>query len=521
MHWRQALFCAVLYGSLLTFSSCAAPAPPARIPVPQGPAPCRFSLLRTDGDSAAWGEDEVSAYLSARFNLQIDVLRVTLDADRALQALCASESLPDALYLRRDASFLWLIEQGRLLPLDDFLTRSAGYAPSITPQALEMSRVRDHVYALLSGSAASPSGGAGWVLRRDLYESLGSPPLETLADVRAYALLARGSVSSPVLLGAPFDFSQVYAAFGGSRTPALYNLHVALDEKTGRFSFIGEDPAFASAVLYCRALFTEGLLPPNWFVMQKDQICAQLERGDFALFAAQDIVGYPLSALGGASAGTYMVIPPPRAPGAVGTVYTGDYNLLGDYGIALTKGAAQPERIFAYFDFIASAEGQRVTQFGPPGALYQAADADGYPVLLPGAADIDSARRAALGLKTWSLPYMADYASGAARAANRQCAPAVWDLAEQWKAQTLRAHSRNVTDLANIEPTCAGAEQNAVLLCEDLYASFLPRMLCAASDEEALELMAELNRRVRAVGFDFALRHYDWFHRQNLDRAGP
>lgn len=523
MKKRKLMLCWLFVALVLTVTACNAPSAAGGSPTQAAPPALNFSLLLTDGDAvAAWGEDSTSAYLRDRFNLNIEVLHIALEADRALQTLCAADALPDALYLRRDDNFLWLIEQGHLLALDDYLEDYDGYAGNISARALEMSRVRDHVYSLLSGSTDTPSGNGGWVLRSDLHEDLGSPALDTLKDVYEYLLLARGSLPEPMLLGVPFDMSQIYVAHGGERTPYLFGLHVYIDPQTGKFAFIGDDAAFEKSMLYVRKLFTNGLLPSDWFVMQKDQVSAQLESGKFALFAARDVTGTPLFAMQNAKAGAYRVISPPRAQAGddADVIYTGSYNLLGAYGISISKRAQQPERIFQYFDFIASDEGQRLTQFGPPGAIYDGVDEAGYPVLNEAAAGASSAYRMSLGLGNWSYPYMMDYATGASMAANAQYTTSTWDLGAQWRAQMLNAHSLDVTNMANIEPTCAGTERNAILLCEDIYTNYLPRMLCAASDDEALALLDEMNRQVKATGFDFVLSHYDWFHQLNLTQSG-
>lgn len=476
-----------------------------------------FTFLYTEAEpSATWGEDQVSAYLKERFGLQIDIIYVTVDADRAIQSLCASDSLPDVLYLQRDEQFLWLIEQGYLLPLDEYLDQYHGYSGNISRRALELSRVRDHVYSLLSYSTESPSGTGGWVLRKDLYTQLGSPSLNTLEDVYQFALQTRGLVSCPILLGSAFDISQVYVAYGENRNPYLFNQHVYLDPQSQTFRFIGEDPAFAETVLYVRKLFENGLLPPDWFLIQRDQICAQLESGNFAIFASNDITGYPLTALTHAAEGEYTVISPPLASADTSSVYTGTYNLLGSHGISITKSARLPSRIYQYFDFIASDEGQRLTQFGPPGLLYQEINESGYPILTDEAKTISSAQRAELGLGQWAYPYMPDFTNEAFLFANNQCQSNPWSLAAQWRVENLNRHSLNVTDMVNIEPNCPGTERNAILLCEDLSTTYLPRMICASSDAEALALLDEMNRQVKATGYDFVLLHFDWFYSQNL-----
>lgn len=520
MRTRLLRFAAVVL-CLLLCASCAPKADPEKSEPPAVP-PLSFTFLCTQSDTLPeWGSDSVSAYLQNRFHLQIDVTNVTMDADRAIQSLCAADALPDALYLRRNEQFLWLIEQGYLLPLDEYIAEFEGYSSNISPRALELSRVREEIYSLLSHSTELPSGTGGWVLRQDFYEQLGSPPLETLDDVYQFALSARSLASSPILLGPSFDFSQIYVSYGEGRNPYLFQQHVYLDPETQSFRFIGEDPAFAGAVLFVRKLFENGLLPSDWFLLQRDQVCTKLEAGDFVLYASSDITGYALTALQSAECGQYAILSPPRSEAAQASpIYSGTYNLLGTYGISISSSARQPSRIFQFFDFIASDEGQRLTQFGPPGLLYREVNESGFPLLTAEAHDLSPAERTALGLGRWALPYMPDFSQSAFLFVNDQCPSSPWSLAAQWGLEELNHHSLNVTAMANIEPNCPGTERNAILLCDDLYTTYLPRMICAPTDAEALALLDEMNRQVKAAGFDFVLSHFNWFYQQNLSKRG-
>lgn len=483
-------------------------------------APLTFSFLLMQSDPVPeWGSDSVSAYLQERFQLHIDITHVSMDGDRAIQSLCAAGMLPDALYLRRNEQFLWLIEQGHLLPLDRFLSSCDGYISNISSRALELSRVRGSVYSLLSYSTEQPSGTGGWILRKDFYRQLGSPPLETLEDVYSLALSARSLVASPILFGSSFDFSQIYVAYGEGRNPRLFQQHIYLVPGTQSFRFIGEDPAFAESVLFVRRLFENGLLPADWFLLQRDQICAQLESGEFLLYAANDITGYPLNALQSATCGEYIVLSPPRANIAQqDTIYSSAYDLLGTHGISISTSAQEPQRICLFFDFLASDEGQRLVQFGPPGLLYHGVNDAGYPLLTEEAQTLSPTDRVALGLGQWAYPCMPDYTQAAFLFANAQCPDTPWSLAAQWGEQVLDRHSLNVTAMANIEPNCPGTERSAILLCDDLYTAYLPRMFCASTDEEALYLLDEMNRQVQAAGFDFVLAHFNWFYRENLSK---
>ena len=499
----------------------------------QEASPYRVSFLINDGNgqrAGTWGMDEVSRTLKEQFDIEIELLNPSTQYESSLRLLVSSDSLPDILHLERDHVFRWLVEDRKLLNLEALIGQYNGYVGMIGKETLELSRYKGSAYTMLSQSSTQPNGTGGWILNETIYHEMGSPPLRTLADMEEYLAGVRGKFPSLdnglfalLQMGVPLDYSQLYVAHGGGRVPENCEMHIWFDPESDQFVFIGEDPAFAETFLLLRRLYSASLINENWFVEQNEQVYEVLSTKQFALLCAKDITGVMLDALTQGSsdpdAQAFAIIEPLAADGVDSRdICSSGYSILGKVEIAINANADHPERIYRLLDWIASAEGQRMVEYGPRSLFWDETDESGFPIFNSAGLTATAAEKKEKGLGSWNFVGIPVFVHESQLAVNRQLPESLRDTKTIWKETVMDRYSHDVSLLQNITPHCDGLENTAKILCGQLVADYLPRIIGARSDEEALRYLDELNHQVDHVGFDFVLNHYNWQYRDNTNR---
>ena len=531
-----ALLAAVFLAGQPAWGGEAGHAGPVREDSPE--EPYRITCLLHNSDShrlRTWNGDSVSREISGRFGVELEPVNSGVQYESTVKLLVASDSLPDILELQRDHVFSWLVRERKLWNLGPSILKYGGYAGMAGKEILELSRYNGSIYTLLSQSSASPDGSGGWVINNEIYREMGSPPLRTLEDLETYLSDIRGTMPElsteafvHLQLDAAFDYSQLYVSFGGGRVPEYCESNVWLDPETDRFDFIGRDPAFRETMLFLRRLYQQALLSPGCFLEQGEQVYETLATGRFAVACSADVTGSILDALtewgGEGSAQGYRVIEPLRAGARVqGPVWSSGYSPMGKTEIAVSAGAEDPERIYRMLDWLASPEGQALLEFGPQGLYWEGLEG-GIPVFKEAWRSSTPEEREEKGLSAWNIVKNPDFVSSAWLAGNARLPEAHKDRKTVWKAAVLDRHSRDTSRLQNIAPTCDGLENTAKILCGQLVESYLPRIVGAKEESEALTYLNELNHQVDQTGFSFVLSHYNWqyahFSGEETERGG-
>ena len=512
------------------------PAADGEAALPESPEePYRVSCLFHNSDShrlRTWNGDSVSQEISERFGVELEPVNSGIQYESTVKLLVASDSLPDILELQRDHVFSWLVRERKLWNLGPSIQKYGGYAAMAGKDTLELSRYNGSIYTLLNQSSTSPDGSGGWVINEEIYREMGSPPLRTLEDLEKYLSGLRGTMPGlsggdfvHLQLDAAFDYSQLYVSFGGGRVPEYCEMNVWLDPETDRFDFIGRDPAFRETMLFLRRLYQQAALSPGCFLEQGEQVYEPLATGRFAVVCSADVTGSILDALtewgGEGSAQGYRVIEPLRANSQVkGPVWSSGYSPMGKTEIAVSAGAADPERIYRMLDWLASPEGQVLLEFGPQGLYWEELDDGGMPVFNRAWYAAAPEEREEKGLSAWNIVKNLDFVNRARLAGNAQLPEARKDRKTVWKAEVLDRHSCDISRLQNISPTCDGLENTAKILCGQLVESYLPRIVGAKEESEALYYLTELNHQVDQAGFQFVLSHYNWQYANSSGESG-
>jgi putative aldouronate transport system substrate-binding protein len=313
------------------------------------------------------------------------------NAKQKFGTMVASDTLPDVIALDPNTSdFENMVKNKKMVPLDAYYDKYPILKNLIDPDAMEMMRASDgHVYGMPSwfGSSRNKDQMAsyGWIVNRKIYAELGKPKLETFDDLYAYLKLVKEKYPN-VLPMQDGSEPMVYGGYGDLRwSDSLNNVPVFVNFKTNKVESIFTDPAFKKTKEMNNKLYHEGLISQDYLTQNLDQIKEKMNSGRIAVMAGNNMSGMGRDANNILKAkdpkAGYDVIPYIHAEGVdPSTVAPIGYGKLGWNQTVITTKAKDPERIFQFFDWWASEEGQLIGAYGPPGLLWDAVDKNGAPI---------------------------------------------------------------------------------------------------------------------------------------------
>lgn len=210
--------------------------------------------------------------------------------------------------------------------------------------------------------------------RRDLYEEMGSPPIESLEDIHSLLLLAKETY--PDLKPLIFDtvtwkFSYVRQQYGLGMGAANY-----IEQEDGNWVTWIKDPRYREYLSYINNLYRDGLFVADNFGMEGATIKAEIESG--AVFAytggtQRDVLERTSALQEIIPEAEYWEMPVVGDP-------KGSYDAsIGWMGTFISKNCKDPETAIRYMQFIHSEEGARLTQWGREGEEYTL-DENGAPI---------------------------------------------------------------------------------------------------------------------------------------------
>lgn len=541
MNRKLSLILALIVTAVMAFSGCqpaatTAPSTTAQTSTTttsQDREPYEFTILVNYDwftPPGEWGTDVISKQLSDMFKLKINWVGSGGNPNDKIATMLASDQLPESIILERDASYLQLIELGKLVSLDDYITKYPGYKSNVDETTRKMSAINDKIYAVLNWPTTQPNGNNGWVVNTKVYDQLGKPELKTLDQLYTYlkavkdaGIKENGADVVPLQFGAGMDFTQMYAAYGEGRVRDYYNKRAWINSADKKFEFIGKDPKFTDMMLFMQKLYSEGLINQDIFIEQQDQVKEKMANGRFAL-ATGEITSYMLQGLNiwKETAGTryFDAINPISESGDHTSVYSSTWNSLGWNAQCITTAATKPERIFEYYDYLSSNEGQILVEYGPKGELWDQLDEKGYPIYKDPNAEISEADTTRLGLWYWVYPGITVITDNSKVAANNRKPVDKQDIKVIWQSTITWKHSWNATEFTGMDPAGDSEAGIAFKAVDDLFKEYLPKIIGAKSADDAKNLIAELNTKAEEAGFVKTLDFYNTTWQANLARMG-
>ena len=466
--------------------------------------------------SPVWGEDETSKLLKEKFNIDLILSKPDTDPDTKMNLMLASDDLPDAMMLDRKNAYFSMAQNGQLVNLDGFIDNGSNYQQLLAQNVRDSAKINGSTYGILNWptDATAPTGNKCVALNKSIYESFGSPKLDTLDELYAYLQMVYNDAGmrekSVVPLQPDYwdDIGDIYSLYGGFlgllSTTGLY-------ENGDKLEVMYKDPKFLEAALFTNKLYNENLINQDFFLEKNEQILEKLATGRAAVIfgnISDRIRPSRLRLQEMEPDNDYIIIEPPAAAGVNQKDIKMDlFHTIGWNVLVITNKAEKPERIFELFDYMFSVEGTVEMYYGPQGNLWTEKDADGYPLVdMQRYSNLQEDEKKQIGLFIWSFPgnsIVADRmgAAGLARTPEEDRDPIeVQQRAIVWPhSQDFTEFSAIVNDITLNDPNSEYAIFKANYL--DVYnKELIPKLISSKTPEELETLLNRAIDEVNAMG---------------------
>lgn len=454
-----------------------------------------------------WGENLVSRAITEETGVDINFITPLGNETEKLNALIASDSLPDIITIGWwEPQVSEMVQKDMVYPLNEL---ADAYDPCFwevaDPVAVNWYTQEDGNIYMYPNSSVTPqdfaendmlSSNETFLVRKDIYEAIGSPDMTTpegfSAAVKAAAEMFPEVDGKPLIpIGAHVFDNEGNVSFD----KYLMNFLAVPWEKDGEIYDRYTDPEYVRWLKVFRELGEEGYLANDIFVDTRTQMEEKLGEGRYfcMLYQYTDMIAQQKALYANNPDSIYMAVEGPK-----NTV--GDDPTLPTTGVSgwtvtlISKNCQHPERAIAFLDYLISEQGQMMTYLGVEGVTYDMVD--GKPVLRDEVkALLDTDREAYDRLYGADDAYWMLQDNVMQMQWKQEVSPAVAQL-EEWTRQYVVYNGQ--ADIA-LPPGSAEAVSDDKIT--KLWSETLPRLLLASSEEEFDRILREFTEERESLGF--------------------
>ncbi|MBC8079180.1 MAG: extracellular solute-binding protein, partial [Gorillibacterium sp.] len=376
-----------------------------------------------------------------------------------------------------------------------------------------------------------PTGNSGWMINTKVHKELGSPKLDTLADLESYLRQVKAKYPNivPLEVGAGFNGDGVMLMTQLVDQPwqVWSGLRAVVDFESKEIKPLVADPRFKDFILYTNKLFRDGLITQDAFTQTSDQEAEKISNGRIAVLAGADMLNrikLNTNLMAKEPGNSYeAIVPITKDGGDPFGVKLAQYTTLGWNVSVITKTAKDPEKIFAFMDWATGEEGQRLFTYGPQGLYWDEVDEQGVPIPNEKFNNTPKDQRDKDGLgslNNWAnTPVLDNYSKTREekyiKAAADPATPAFNRMVEIKNKYTL-----NVNEFEYLTPLPESEEGVIKQKIDDLYKEGFAKMVFAKSDDEVLSILTKLISDMDKAGqeklFDFSEKQWS----KNREKLG-
>ncbi len=461
-----------------------------------------------------WGDSKVSKYITEKTGVDVNFIVPAGNEAEKLNAMIAGDALPDLITLGWwEGQIPMMIDADLLYSLDELADKYDPYFyKAADPAKVGWYRQADgHIYGYPNASFTSTAyekyagkltSNETFLVRKDMYEALGSPDMTTpegfLNALRA-AKAKFPTVNGQSLI--PFGTNE-FGDTGCSQLQGYLAHFLAIaPEKDGKFvnADLGltDDPEYIRWMKMFRQAHEEGLFTTDVFVDKRSQIEEKAAQGRYfcMLYQNWDMQAPQNTLYARDPNSIYIAVDGPKNS-------KGDDPVLAGGGIAgwtvtlVSKNCKDPARAIQFLTYLISEEGQMDTNFGIEGETYTIEN--GVPKLTPEVAALDkndkNKQETDIGVQytywmlmdtAWQAQFGSDYAPSLEQ-------PQLWTRPY--------VHSYAAYDGLTLP---VGSDEQ--LIYEDIqrrWGKVLPQMIRASSEAEFDKIVADFNEYKKDKGID-------------------
>ncbi|WP_339233840.1 extracellular solute-binding protein [Paenibacillus sp. FSL R5-0517] len=328
-----------------------------------------------------WGESLTSKYVTQKTGVNIEFEVLTGEPNERLSRMLTTDHLPDLITIGSwESAVIKLRESHLIYALDELANQYDPYFFKVADDgALQWYRQEDgHTY-VIPNDAYSPeqmrsTGLTGanqtFLVRKDLYESMGKPDLSTSTGfINALRLLKNQYSVYKGQLISPF-WAQGNASYG--MTEYLQNLLAIPHEQNGKVYDRMTDPDYIEWLKTFRTAYEQGLINVDFLVDSSAQVQEKTSHAQYFMMIREwtDIsdLNSKLEVLTNQNS-TYIAVDGPRnSRGESAKLFPGSMD--GWMVTMISKSTKNPERAIRFLTYLASEEGQRDLFLGKEGETW-------------------------------------------------------------------------------------------------------------------------------------------------------
>ena len=479
-----------------------------------------------------WKDQYAMKLATEKTGVTIDRFLATGNDDDYLNTMIAADDLPDSLMLEwNKPTVSKLIKSGMVLSLTDLINQ---YCPKFN-DILDEEMVKYHsvdgelwylptMYTTIDGmkNGLPTITVRPWFIRKDIYEALGKPKMETPDDYIAAMKLAKQQYPDISALGLEkFDVNTEGLKGSRSMDWLIYSFAPNLEkerinDQNQTYEYPMRNEGFREAFRFLNRLNREGLFDPNLLIYKQEQYEEKLYGANYFVASqyTSDMYGKfnPKIEATLGNDKTYISLDGLKVNGQ-DPKYPSSRNM-GWQGFFITKNAKNPERIIKFAEYAWSDEGQMDFRYGKEGETYDMKD--GLPVLKPEITELRYSDSAGFDAKYGFEESHLLWRSGE-----------LWDKAGQitFKEQqpeqyatlmNLSKYNEDIFSLGidNVEPDGTSSEGVINAKVKDIWNKTIPKLALAKSDAEFDSVYSDFISQIDKVGAEKAekamyLRHVD------------
>jgi putative aldouronate transport system substrate-binding protein len=353
-----------------------------------------------------WGENLISKTITEETGVNIEFIVPAGNEAEKLNSLIASDSLPDLLTLGWwEPQVGQMIEDEMVYALDELATQYDPYWFDVADKGRVgwFTQPDGHIYGY-PNSSFSPadyekydniSSNQTFLVRKDMYEAIGSPDMTTPEGFVAAVKAAKEQfpeVNGQSLI--PVGAHEFGATGNNSFDLFLSNFLAIPYEKDGKVYARYTDPELIRWLKAFRELGAEGYLADDIFIDKRAQMEEKLAQGRYfaMLYQRTDMANQQKILYANDPNSIYIAVDGPK--NTAGDAYTLPGTGINGWTLTMiSKNCERPDRAIQLFSYLMSEHGQLMTWLGVEGVTWDMVD--GKPTMKQEVRDLITSDRAA------------------------------------------------------------------------------------------------------------------------------
>ena len=458
--------------------------------------------------TSTWGENLVSKTITDETGVSINFITPTGNESEKLNALIASDSLPDLITIGWwEPQVNEMIQGDMVYALNELADKYDMYFWQVSnPETVNWYTQEDgNIYSYPNSSFTATDleehdnigSNETFLVRKDIYEAIGSPDMTTTEGFKA--AVEKAAQMFPEVDGEPLIpvGAHVFNNEGNvSFDKYLMNFLAIPYEKDGKVYDRYTDADYIAWLKMFREMGQEGLLLDDIFIDQRTQMEEKLTQGRYfcMIYQYTDMAAQQKELYANDPDSIYMAVDGPK--NAAGDDYQLPTTGINGWTITLiSKNCSHPDRAIQFMDYLMSEHGQMLTYLGVEGKTYDMAD--GKPVIKEDVQKLLNTNRT-----TYDQLYGADdtywmLQNNVIQLQWKQDSSEPMAQLEEW-SYPYAIYNGQYDSLLPSDSQVAHADT----MITELWSKTLPELLLAGSEEQFDQILSDFVQKREALGYE-------------------